>query len=221
MIPAAPKWSYVGVVDPGTRGPNWLAVVLTADWTDRRVVTWHKEWPSLDGVPVPIRTTMLELAQVQADYRLEGWLSEAAVSSRIREIAEELHTPFHARKFTPEAWHNIFESLRVMVEEQRIEMPADPNMRDDLLNVKRKLLSGGPGIELPTSTAGRHADYARLLAIGASEPIQAGPRPTTAPLPRRPPVDEEAEILARLERQDQKSPFARTPESERHKFWQR
>jgi hypothetical protein len=208
VIAPVPRWRYVGTVDPATRGASWTLLVMTADADERRIVVHHREWAADDGTAVPIAVPLAEMLKLQTLYRLDGFLSDQTPSTRVRDAAAAVGCEIHTREMTPRLWHDAFESLRILVDTKRIELPNDVDMRDDLLNVRRKLTFAGPGVELPTAAAGRHADYARLLALACAEPIEPPPRP---PDPR----DEEAEIIAALEREA--SPFDRA--TSRLDFW--
>jgi hypothetical protein len=75
-----------------------------------------------------------------------------------------------------------------------VELPPDPQLRTDLLAIRRRASSGSVSIVLPRQANGRHCDHAAALALSLawpiSEPEQQGPAPGT-------PEAAEAEARAR------------------------
>jgi hypothetical protein len=209
------RWTYVAALDPGTRGPRWNLVVLGADvahrWAERWVVVEHAEWCPKDDRPISVRETLTEIKAKLARYNLEGAWTDQWAPSRIADVATELELGLWHKTLAIEDRFEGFESLRVLLESQRIELPNDPDFRDDLLNVRRRLVAGGPVIETPTSSGGRHANYARLLALACAE--------ASAVVPEAEKKDEEAEIIDRLEREARRPVFSRAVS--RTAYWRR
>ena len=51
----------------------------------------------------------------------------------------------------------------------RIEMHADPALREDVLRVRRAVTSQGVRLDLPTAGDGRHCDYVPSLMLACAQ----------------------------------------------------
>jgi hypothetical protein len=213
VIPRKRGWSYLAVLDPGTRDQIWTFVVVTRDAEDRVIVADHGEWVGRPGAPPLIPETLCEVRDRIAPYGLAGIWADQWVPTRLREVAEEHKIPIWRKEINAEKRVEHLESLRVLVELGRIVLPEDPQIRDDLLTVRRRLTVAGVGAEVPLSPDGRHSNYARVLALACSEPCLPAP----GGKPAGPP--EEEAIIARAERDAKRGPFDRSVD--RQKFWRR
>jgi hypothetical protein len=73
--------------------------------------------------------------------------------------------------------HSMYENLSTWLADGAVELPPDPQVRADLLAVRRKLTVSGFTIQLPTTGDGRHADYAPAVALALSRHLSDPPAP--------------------------------------------
>jgi hypothetical protein len=225
VIPFARGHHYIGAVIPGSYSPLWAAMVLTSEG-GKRIVVAHRQWGDEEIAP-DAREVYPELLSWLRTYRLPllvpgaqreprfargaltGFLVDQFVPLELCEEFRLARIILGRRELNPERSHTIFEGLRIILEARRVVLPDDPLIKEDLLTVARGLTQAGPKITLPTNQHGRHAEYARLLAMLCHEPC---PEPT-----RDVPTSEEAKIIARLEKP--RGVFTRATTAERQPFW--
>jgi hypothetical protein len=75
--------------------------------------------------------------------------------------------------------HSMYENLSTWLADGAVEIPSDPQIRADLLAVRRKLTVSGFTIQLPTTGDGRHADYAPAIALALSRHLSDPPAPVS------------------------------------------
>jgi hypothetical protein len=68
----------------------------------------------------------------------------------------------------------LYESVKVRLDEHLLELPPEPALRSDLLNVKKRVSAdGGFKVVLPETNDGRHCDYAAMLALLCGDYLQS------------------------------------------------
>lgn len=182
---------YVSAMDPGTRGNAWTLVVLVrrqcADRKIRTCVVLARQWQGSKTAPLDPDKVLAEIAALAKLYGVPGVWTDQLAADFVRSIAQR-----HGLAVWPEAIGAankvaLFESLRMRLADDGLEIPDDPIVRADLLSIRKRVTMNGIAIELPRTADGRHADYAPALALAASkafsEPPAAGIRPTAPPDP--------------------------------------
>jgi hypothetical protein len=66
---------------------------------------------------------------------------------------------------TPKLKLNMYESLRTRLDAGMLELPPDPQLRTDLLNIRKKATSDSVKIDLKVTADGRHCDLGAMLAL--------------------------------------------------------
>lgn len=177
VVPPTPGKKYSAAIDPGTRGNAWtFGIAETDDNVTYKVVyvqQWRGGYEPLK--PSEVFTDMLPRLEeygCKQSVRTDQWSVDA-----LRELALQQGIGLSEITLTPKNRTKRYESLRVRLDEGLLELPADPQVRSDLLAVKKRVTSEGFKIILPETVDGRHCDYAAMLALLCGDYLEASKAP--------------------------------------------
>ncbi len=174
VLPREDGHSYVAAMDPGTRGNAWTLVVLTRrrgqDGRYRSSVALAKQWQGSRTDPLDPDSVLAEVASILKGYGLQHVYTDQLAADFVRSIASRHDLSVYLETITAPRKVELFESLRVRLADDDLEIPDDPLFRADLLSIRKRVTMNGIAIDLPRTADGRHADYAPALAIAASKP---------------------------------------------------
>jgi len=184
-LPYRPNHHYVVVIDPATRTHAWTLVVLTRVADEKRgsklAVAYAHEWHAEPGRPLSPGRVLGEVAKIAECYGQKRVVSDQWSDHALRDLGYGHGLYVDSVPVTGANRVDMFESLRTLIVDGGIELPPVPQLRDDLLHVRKRVTQVGVAIDLP-EVGRRHCDYAAVLALAASQPIPA-PEPDAAPLP--------------------------------------
>jgi hypothetical protein len=169
-VPFVPGQSYVAIIDPATRGNGWTLGLLTRTKAGLQLCLW-RQWVGHKSAPLSPDRVFGEIAAVLRPYNVREVSSDQWAADALRDIAERHGLSLYDRAWTADRKLELFSSLRLAITERRIELPTDPVVRSDLLSVRKRVTQTGIAIDLPTTSDGRHCDYAAMLALGMGEYI--------------------------------------------------
>ncbi len=173
VLPFDPQWSYVAAMDPAGRANGWTLVVLarkpSPDMRERYVVVCAKQWrlprhrtksDYLDSNKI-----IEEIKGIARSYGINAVHTDQYAPEMMMALGEN-----HGLDVIPHDWltkmqHEAATSLRVLLEESRIELAPDHFLREDLVRVQKRITGMGPGVYLPKSQDGRHCDYFPALGM--------------------------------------------------------
>ena len=91
----------------------------------------------------------------------------------------------------------MYEGLAARLADGEIELPPHPQLRADLLNVRRRITPNGVSIVLVDTPDGRHSDFAPSVAMAIEKSMASPPHPTRK-LTTEEMLNAEAERLERM-----------------------
>ena len=178
----SPLHSYVAAMDPATRGNAWTLVVSTClDAHRRHAVALAREWLPRAGSPLSPSAVLREIAAVLRPYGVTSVRTDQWSVDALSEVARGVGLSLHEMTLSSADKFELYDGMRVKLEEGLVELAPVRQLRDDLNRVKRKVTVTGLAIELPGTADGRHCDFAPSVVLSLRYPIPA-PRP--APLQR-------------------------------------
>lgn len=171
-LPVEEGCDYVAAMDPATRKNIWtLTIVTRSRGKIRQVGAW--QWKPTSSEPLSPKAVMAEVADICRAYRVYKLKSDQWSADAIRDIAIELDLPFVQEDMLGAARTRSWLSLARRMEAGLVELCPDPDVRADLMRVKRRPKGdGGVVIVLPQTQDGRHVDYAPALVSAASEYLE-------------------------------------------------
>ena len=178
-IEPSPYHDYAASMDPATRGHRWPLVIFTRDGqlVNKTVIVGARYWQGNRKEPLSPRRVLSEILPILKAYRIECVYTDQWHGDSLRDFAYELGINLVDIPATHAENMRLFENLKSRVDEREVELPNNPDMIQDLLNVRKRVTRSGFSIELP-EIGGRHCDYAPCIARAASTPLQA---PTSPP----------------------------------------
>jgi len=204
-----PLLSYVATMDPGTRGNSWTLTIGACTKADglvkHKAVALARQWTGSRLAPLSPEQVLREIATVCAPYRVTSVRTDQWSADALADLARRAGLSLVFDTITAARKVELYEALRLTLEQDELELPPVPLVREDLLKVRKRITQNGVSIELPRTSDGRHADYAPALALLMACYM---PVPLTPPSPR----DEQKEMRAEA---------IRSIENRRKKEWQR
>jgi hypothetical protein len=185
VIEPAPEGVYTAVMDPAMRGNSWsLGIADTADNMRFRVCL-TMQWTGSASAPLNSFDVLREMKPVLERYRIATLMTDQYSADALRDIGRELGINISIITITPVIKAQMYESMRTRFDAGMLEIPADPQLRSDLLGVKKILTSGGAKYRPAMTADGRHGDLAAMLALlcGQYLPVTSSAAPAVVDEP--------------------------------------
>lgn len=174
-LPYVPGQSYTAAMDPATRGNAWTLVVSTrapdVDGAQRIQVALAREWIGSASKPLSPRLVLAEIREILATYHLTLAYTDQWSAEAIRDLAHEVGLVLVESSLTMPRKVELYDGLRALVTERRIELPPDAHLQRDLISVRRQVAANSIRIEVPLTADGRHCDYAPSLVLSLAIPF--------------------------------------------------
>lgn len=160
-----PGGDYVAAIDPATRSNAWTLVIVTREGNRKRVAL-AKDWKGSSAVPLRPKQVLEEISHILQRYHLDWCYTDQFAAESLSDLAEIFGTQLVVENWTAKNKLAAFSSLAADMIEGKVELPNVPELRKDLLLVRKRVSHGGSvSIVLPQSSDGRHCDYAPALAM--------------------------------------------------------
>lgn len=202
--PPDSRHRYVATIDPATRGNAWTLIIACLTDKNVRRICLAREWRGSKAKPLKPGEVFAAIKRLLDPYGLRLLFSDQFSEDSLREIARQHGLVLLVDKpWTPQRKADAYETMRTLFQEERIELPSDPQVTADLLGVRQKLNRNGIVYEL-ASSGGRHSDYAPAVAMAVMASIVPA-----IPIPSQLTVNEQAKAM--------KGRYIRHKESEKKK----
>jgi hypothetical protein len=192
---------YVAAMDPAMHRNAWTFCIATRRWVGgvvKRSIVLAREWKGSSERPLLPEVVLTEIRDLLLPYGLGLVRSDQHHGDSLQAIGRRLTPPLSVviEPTTQTSKHTMYENLATWLADGALEIPPDPQIRADLLAVRRKLTVSGFTIQLPTTGDGRHADYAPAVALALTRPIACPPEPVRVLSPEERCERERAQIDA-------------------------
>lgn len=198
VLPPKSGHYYTAAIDPATRGNAWTLAVLERQRSGVLAVALAKQWTGSQSQPLSPSDTLKEISQILSAYSVTNLHTDQWAADSLVEIAAQHNLWLVSHNVTDKLKLEMFNHLRALIHDKKLELPNDLVLLRDLASVKKKVTATGVTIHLPQQGSGRHCDYAPALALALMHP----PREPEAELPNFP--DEQARVMAELKEQARK-----------------
>lgn len=161
--------AHFAAMDPAMQRNAWTLVIARREYDAggavKVVIVFAKQWvPSRDGTLNP-DVVLAEIKAACARYGVwEVWTDRWKFEDLERR-GSKLGLTVSCYGLAGNDNVEIFEALKVRVLTKGIEFPDDPEIRTDLLGVRRIVTNRSARMEYPFTTDGRHCDYAPAIAV--------------------------------------------------------
>lgn len=176
VIPRDANKKYTAVMDPATRGNAWAFAISESPDNRMHTICLVREWRGSKAEPLSPKATLKEIKELCDAYGIETVKGDQAAADFIRDIAADIGLGFSQMTFTQQNKTKLYMSVVSRADTGLLSIPGDPDLRRDLLNIKkvyRARDSGNVHIQLPVTPDGRHCDYGPVLAILCGDYVEA------------------------------------------------
>jgi hypothetical protein len=192
MLPLPVGHYAEGAIDPASRGNAFTFALVTVVRTERglrTVILVAKQWIGSKASPLNLRATLKEIATICKEYGVSVLAQDQWSSDALRELAEQEGLTLYEKTTTAASKFEAFESMKTRLASGLFELPPDPQVRADLLAVRKKITTQGVSVELPKTPDGRHCDYAAVISLASTLAVTE-PDESASELPGKPYSDE-------------------------------
>ncbi len=159
-----PGVMYVAAMDPATRGDAWTLAVGGIREGKVRSVVLVREWRGSRQVPLSPRAVLAEVAGILRPYGLDYVWTDQASGDALRDLGTAVDLAICIEPTTAANKLPLYENLKTRIAAGEVELPPDPQVRADILSVRRRITRVGVSLDLPRIN-GRHADFAPAIAL--------------------------------------------------------
>jgi hypothetical protein len=169
-LPFVRGLTYSAAMDPATRSNSWTLVVIAVDRSGdtsrpRYAVAYAGQRTGSKSSPLKTDVTLAWVSSVCSRYQLKAVTTDQWCYDGLLPDARRLGLSLIKRDIKGmDQRVELYEEVRNLLENGRLQLPPVVQLREDLLRVKRKVTQTGVAIELP-SVGPRHCDYAPSLVL--------------------------------------------------------
>jgi hypothetical protein len=165
-IPYESGKRYVAVMDPAATTNAWTFGVAESPDNRKFTVVYTRQWKAAKHESLSPKAVLTEIKDICDAYKVPSVLTDQYSSDALRDIAADLGLGLASLAITVANKTRMWLALLTRAESGLLDVPNVPNMRQDFMNVVKRLGRGTqPQIVLKQTADGRHADYAAMLAL--------------------------------------------------------
>jgi hypothetical protein len=166
VVPPEDGKTYTATMDPATRGNAWTLLIGNTEDNKHFQINLAHQWIGSQSEPLSPKQTMKEARdEFLIPYRITTVTTDQFGADFLRDIMLDLGLGLRVIPFSGKNKYNMYNSVSLRLNAACIELPPMPEMRNDLLSVKKRVTTDEPKVVLPETTDGRHCDFAPPLAL--------------------------------------------------------
>lgn len=190
---------YSAAMDPATRGNSWPLIITTQEDQVKKVV-FIEQWTGSRATPLNPDAVLKQIAQhCILGYKVDVVSTDQFGGDTMAALARRNGLTLQEVWINKEIRYAMFDKLYRMMLDGKIELPDHPQLRTDLLGVRKRVTNAGVDIVLPKTGDGRHCDMAFALALAVwrylDDPVILGPKPGTKEYQDLQVAEERAKVL--------------------------
>ena len=165
QLPRA-RHEYIAAIDTGSRSQVWTLIIVEGTDAGPRVVLAH-DWPGTQEERPNAREVLGEVRAVCAVYGLQHVrVHQQTCPERLRiAAANVVGLALMPEDLNGAEYVRAFDSVAIMSADGAWELPDLPELRQDLLKVKKKVTASGTAIELGKESDQMRAYYSLALVL--------------------------------------------------------
>ncbi len=168
---------YVAAMDPSLGRNAWTFAIgglRVVDGRRKASIVLAREWRSPKGSkPLDPAAVLRSIAGICAAYRVRRVWTDQFHGESLASIASRTQLGIDVVVDKPTSSQRLerYEGTHTRLLDDGVELPRDPQVRSDLLAVRRRVTSGANSftITMAVSADGRHADYAPSVVLCLSQ----------------------------------------------------
>jgi hypothetical protein len=168
--PPQPGSRYIATMDQATRGNAWTLTIARDKRGPTDAIAFveiglAREWVGSRAKPLSPKMVLAEIRDIIAPYGLRGVNCDAWAIDPLKAIAVELGLVLREHEFSSEDKTEVYRSTDSLLRQSRLELPPHAGVTRDLRSVRRKASAKGVTVHLPTTSDGRHCDFAPSVSL--------------------------------------------------------
>ncbi len=173
VAPEAGK-TYTAAIDPGFSSNSWTFVIAETSDNIRFDVVLAMQWTGSGSKPLVAGEVFDEMLPYLNAYGCrQSVRTDQYAAAPLVEIALSKGIGLSPLTITKANKYKLYASVGVRLDSGFLKLPNNPEMRQDLLNVKKRVTGDGIKAVLPETADGRHCDYAAALALLIGDYLQS------------------------------------------------
>lgn len=192
-LPPKPGHDYYATMDPATRGNSWTLAVGHAELAARsqagqpndrlrQVIDLAHQWTGSKSDPLSPDAVFREMAGILRPYGVDAIETDGYSADALQDTARRHGLYLIIRHTTQQEKLERYKALNVKILDGDVELHPHPQLRADLVAVRKRVSANAVTVELPKTPDGRHCDFApsvvTLLARNMAPPHEL-PTPKT------------------------------------------
>lgn len=167
-----PGVSYVAAMDPGARASAWTLVILGQTELGKFSIAVAMQWRARRGTGMDPRFILAEIRTLCAPYGITDVHTDQFSADALQALASGVGLNLFIHNIDADLKWSMAMAIRMALEDRSLELPPVREIREDLVRVKRKLISSSsrPSVQLPTSGDGRHCDFFTAIGLAMINP---------------------------------------------------
>ena len=141
----------------------------------RYPIVLARQWIGSRAKPLSPEAVFREMAAILRPYGVKSVATDQFAVDANKDLARQQGLYLDAEAVTAARNVELFGNLATHFAQGVVELPPDAVVRSDLLSVRKRVTQSGIAIVLPTSSDGRHADYAPAAALAIDRASRAWP----------------------------------------------
>lgn len=169
--------TYYAAMDPATRGNGWTLCIATREG-GKTIVVRADEWQGSREKPLDPGDVLGEIAGILAAYGIQSVDTDQAMGDALIHIGRKVGLRLHPWTLNQADRARRYLAIRTRMDSNELELPPIPKLRTDLLHLRKRITPGGMAIDLPSTSDGRHCDFAPSLMLVLSRLLPEPTKPT-------------------------------------------
>lgn len=177
ILPRRPGNTYYAAMDPATRGNGWTLAIATRE-DDKIKVVRAEEWAGSSENPLDPGDVLAEIAGILLAYGLDRVDSDQVMGDALIKLGRQVGITISQWRYNEADRAKKHLAIRTRMDMGEVELPPIPQMRTDMLHIRKRITPGGIGVVLPQTSDGRHCDWGPTLMLVLSRLL---PDPVAVP----------------------------------------
>ena len=156
--------TYFAAMDPATRGNGWTLCIATRE-NGKTVIVRADEWQGSRDEPLDPGEVLAEIAGILAAYKITRVDTDQAMGDALRKLGEQAGISLVQWTLNANERAKRYLAIRTRLDSGEIELPPVQKLRTDLLHLRKRVTPGGMAVDLPSTSDGRHCDFAPALML--------------------------------------------------------
>lgn len=168
---------YVAAMDPATRSNAWTLVILECyglggEFGSQAAyrVALAKQWIGSQANPLSPNRVLSEISAICQEYGTSEAITDQYSFDSLQDLAGLNSLTLQGVTWDTNNRLKFAEDVKVLLQQGRLVLPKDRVLRNDMVQVRKRVTQNGVTLVLPRSGDGRHCDFVPSLCLACANP---------------------------------------------------